>query len=72
MRAKLFELGKLVGLEESEIDQAKRTTKTVIRTCIIAGVIALIGIFTISRLEAVGLWYIPPSIKDFSFFSRLF
>lgn len=72
IREKLYELGKLVGLEEREIDQSKRTAKNVIKTFIIIGIIALIGIFTISRFESLGLWYITPSIKDFSFFSRLF
>lgn len=72
IKAKLYELGKLVGLEEKEIDQSKRTTKNVIKNLIVVGVVAFIGIFTISRFESIGLWYITPSIKDFSFFSRLF
>lgn len=72
IRAKLYELGKLVGLEEREIDQSKRTAKTIIKTFILVGIVALIGLFTISRFESIGLWYVSPSIKDFGFFSRLF
>lgn len=72
IRAKLYELGKLAGLEEREIEQSKRTAKNVIKNLIIIGIVAMVGIITISRFESVGLWYITPSIKDFSFFSRLF
>lgn len=75
IRAKLYELGKTIGLEESEIDHAKRTAKTILSMCLIVGIFALIGIFS-SRLEAVGLWYGGASIKDFqidfNFFSRFF
>ena len=72
IKAKLNELGKLVGLEIKEIEQSKRTTKNIIKSFIIVGIVALIGIFTISRFESVGLWYISPSIKDFGLFGRLF
>ena len=72
IRAKLYELGKLVGLEKGEIEQSKRTARNVIKSFIIVGVVALIGFFTISRFESLGLWYITPSIKDFSLFGRFF
>jgi len=69
IKAKLYELGKTVGLETSEIDKAKRTTRTIVSICIVAGIFALIGIFT-SRLDAVGLWYVGVSIKDFGLLSN--
>lgn len=69
IEAKLHEFGKIIGLEESEIESAKRTGKTIMSMCIIAGIFALIGIFS-SRLDAVGLWYVGVSIKDFSLLSN--
>lgn len=75
IKAKLHELGKTIGLEESEIDHAKRTAKTLVGMCLIVGFFALIGIFS-SRLEAVGAWYTGVSIKDFqidfNYFGRFF
>ena len=68
-RIKLYEFGKMIGLEESEIDQAKRMTKTIVYMCIMADVLTLIGIFS-SRLVTVGAWYAGASIKDFFIFSR--
>ena len=72
MRAKLYELGKLVGLEKSETEQAKRTTKNLICVFLAVGFIALLGMFMITRLDSIGLWYVPPSIKDFNVLGRLF
>jgi len=71
IRAKLHGFGKTIGLEESEIDHAKRMTKTIVSMCLIAGIFTLVGIFS-SRLEAVGLWYGGVSIKDFYMFGRFF
>jgi len=68
---KLYELGKTIGLEEIEINHAKRTAKTIVSVCIIAGIFGLIGFFS-SRLDAVGLWYVGVSIKDFNLFSNFF
>ena len=64
IRSKLYDLGQNIGLEKTEVDNAKRTAKTIISLCVITGIFALIGIFT-SRLDAVGLWYAGVSIKDF-------
>ena len=64
IRSKLYDLGHNIGLNHSEVDNAKKTAKTIIGICVIAGIFALIGIFT-SRLDAVGLWYSGVSIKDF-------
>ena len=72
IRAKLYEMGKLVGLGIKEIEQSKRTVRNIIKSFIIVSIVALIGIFTISRFESVGLWYVSPSIKDFGLFGRLF
>lgn len=71
MRETLYELGKSVGLEESEIDQAKRTAKTIVSVCIIAGIFGLLGFFS-SRLDAVGLWYTGISIRDFGMLGNFF
>jgi len=71
IRGKLYEFGKTIGLEESEIDHAKRMMKPMLSMLIMAGIFALIGIFS-SRLEAVGQWYGGASIKDFQIFSRFF
>ena len=75
IRTKFHEFGKTIGLEESDIDHAKRTAKTLMSMCLIVGFFALIGIFS-SRLEAVGAWYAGASIRDFQidfgFFSRFF
>jgi hypothetical protein len=72
IRSKLYEFGKLVGLEQTEIEKSKRTTTNIIKNFIIICAVAMIGIFTITRFESIGLWYITPSIKDFGFFSRFF
>ena len=69
IRSKIYNLGKNIGLEVNEIDKAKKTAKTVIAFCVIAGVFALMGLFS-SRLEAVGLWYVGVSIKDFGMLSN--
>ena len=69
IRSKLYDLGQSIGLNQSEVDNAKKTAKTIISLCVITGIFALIGIFT-SRLDAVGLWYSGVSIKDFGLFSN--
>jgi len=71
IKARLYELGKTVGLEEHEIDRAKRMAKTMASMFVIAIIFTLIGFFS-SRLGAVGNWYGGVSIKDFHMFSRFF
>ena len=71
INSKLYELGTNVGLNKSEVDNAKKTLKTIVSICIIAGIFGLIGYFS-SRLDAVGLWYIGVSIKDFGILSNFF
>jgi len=70
-KEKLYEFGTTIGLDVSDVNNAKRTAKTIVSICIIAGIIALIGIFS-KRLEAVGQWYGVVSIKDFQFLGRFF
>ena len=71
MEKKLDEFGNTIGLDASDVNNAKRTVKTIVSICIIAGIIALIGIFS-KRFEAVGQWYGVVSIKDFQFLGRFF
>lgn len=67
--SKIYSLGSNIGLELNEIDNAKKTARTAIAFCIIAGIFSLIGLFS-SRLDAVGLWYVGTSIKDFGMLSN--
>jgi len=69
IRSKIYNLGSNIGLEVNEIDNAKKTARTAIAFCVIAGIFAIIGLFS-SRLEAVGLWYVGASIKDFGMLSN--
>ena len=62
--AKLYELGKMIGLETSEIDHAKRTVKTLLSMYIVAGIVILIGI-TSNNLNPGPLWYGAISVNDF-------
>ena len=71
INSKLYDLGRNVGLKKVEVDNAKKTLKTIVSICIIAGLFGLIGYFS-SRLDAVGLWYIGVSIKDFGILSNFF
>lgn len=71
INSKLYELGKAIGLKEKEIDGAKRTAKTIVSMCIIAGIFGVIGLFS-SRLDATGLWYVGVSIKDFNMLGNFF
>jgi len=81
-KERLYKLGKIVGLEASEIDYAKVTIKNKIFTLIMVGIfkiftLIMVGIFSLiglfsSRLDAVGLWYIAVSIKDFGLLSGFF
>ena len=73
INARLYALGKKVGLEVDEIYKAKRTIKNLVCLLIAAGILFFIGLFMVNRMDHyLGLWYMPPSIKDFSFFRGLF
>lgn len=69
---KLKGLGQRLGMNEIETLKSKKTLKTVISACLVIGVIALAGLFVVSRLDPAGLYYMPPSIKDFNLLGRLF
>ena len=71
MKQKFYEFGNMIGLDANEVNNSKRTVKTILSMCIIAGIFGLIGFFS-SRLEAVGQWYAGASIKDFFIFNRFF
>jgi hypothetical protein len=70
-KEKLYDFGNAIGLDASDINNAKKTAKTIVNICVILGIIALIGIFS-KRLEAVGQWYGVVSIRDFQLFGRFF
>ena len=69
LKSKLYYLGENIGLGISEVDDAKKTAKTIIGFFIVAGIFSLIGMFS-SRLESAGLWYTSVSIKDFGILSN--
>ena len=68
---KLYNLGKIVGLEANEIDQAKITLRSKIPIIALIFVFAFIGFFS-ARLETIGLWYIGASVKDFGLLNNFF
>ena len=69
---KLKEFGPRLGMNEMETLKSKKTIKTIISACVIVGVITLAGLFMVSRLDPAGLYYMPPGIRDFNLFGRLF
>jgi len=71
MKQKFYEIGNMICLDANEVNKSKRTAKTILSMCIIAGIFGLIGLLS-SRLDAVGLWYGGVSIKDFFVFNRFF
>jgi hypothetical protein len=71
VKTQLYRLGKTVGLEKSEVDRAKKTVMSKIPIGVIAAAFAFIGFFS-SRLEAIGLWYIVASFRDFGLFNNFF
>jgi len=72
MNEKLKQLGQKLGMNEMETLKSKKTLKTIISVCLVASAIAFIGIFMATRLDPAGLYYMPPSIKDFSLLGRWF
>jgi hypothetical protein len=69
---KLKKFGQRLEMNEREILKSKKTIKTIISACVIVGAITLVGLFMVSRLDPAGLYYMPPSIRDFNLFGRLF
>jgi len=72
MNATLHELGQTLGLDDSDIARAKRTTKSMMSMAIVAVIVMFIGRVVTTQLDASGLYYIGVSIKDFGWFSRFF
>jgi len=68
---KLLELGQRLGLDGNEALTAKRTIKNVLSVAIAVGIIAIIGLLVVNRLDVAGKFYMPPGIKDFSILGRL-
>lgn len=72
INTKLKELGQRLGMNEMEALKSKKTMKTIIGVCLVASAIVVVGLFMATRLDPSGLYYTPPSIKDFSFLGRWF
>ena len=72
MNLKLYEIGKILNMNKSDVEKSKRSIKNIIYVCVAAGFISLISIFFVTKSGTVGLWYISPGIKDFNFFRGLF
>ena len=69
IKAKLSEFGMIVGLDDDEINSAKKTSMTIISGFIVTVMFALIG-YVSCRLDAIGLWYGAFSIIDFPLFGH--
>jgi len=72
IHTKLQQMGKMLGLDDSDINNAKRTAVSTLSIAIAAAVVILIGKIVTSQLDAVGLYYTGVSIKDFGLLSRFF
>lgn len=72
VNVKLQELGTTLGLDQNDINKAKKTTRSILTMFIIAGILTLIGKIITSQLDAVGLYYVGVSIRDFGILTRFF
>ena len=68
---KLLELGQKLGLDKNDVRSSKRNIKNILGIAIAIGIFAIIGLIFTSRLDIVGEFYMPPSIKDFNILGRL-
>jgi hypothetical protein len=68
----LQHMGQTLGLNENDIENAKRTARSMLGITIAATVVIIIGKIVTSQLDAVGLYYTGISIKDFGLLSRFF
>ena len=68
---KLLELGQKLGLDKNDVRSSKRNIKNILGIVIAIGIFAIIGLIFTSRLNIVGEFYMPPSIKDFNILGRL-
>lgn len=64
INTKLQELGQTLGLEETDIMKAKRTTKNIVTMALFVGAFMLLGNLMMPGGPA-GLYYTGVSIKDF-------
>jgi hypothetical protein len=72
LNTKLQQMGQMLGLDDNDIDKAKRTTMSVLGIAVAAAIIILIGKIATTQLDAVGLYYTGVSIKDFGLLTRFF
>jgi len=70
--AKIQKLGKTLGLDDSDIARAKINIRSTFCVAVLSAAVILIGMFAITQLNAVGLYYIGVSVRDFSLFGRFF
>jgi hypothetical protein len=68
---KLLELGQKLGLDKNEVRSSKRNIKNILSIAIAIGIFTIIGLIFTSRLDIVGEFYMPPSIRDFNILGRL-
>ncbi len=68
---KLLELGQKLGLDKNDVRSSKRNIKNILGIAIAIGIFTIIGLIFTSRLDIVGEFYMPPSIKDFNILGRL-
>jgi hypothetical protein len=68
----LQSMGHRLGLTDNDIDNARRTTRSMLGIAIASAVVILIGKIMTSQLDASGLYYTGVSIKDFGLLSRFF
>ena len=69
INAKLKKLGEMLDLEDSDITRAKITVKSILSVAILSAIVLIIGKFTVTQLDAIGLYYSGVSIRDFNLFS---
>lgn len=72
INAKLKKLGEMLDLEDIDITRAKITMKSILSVAILSAIVLIIGKFTVTQLDAIGLYYIGVSIRDFNLFSGFF
>lgn len=68
----LQHMGQTLGLDDSDIANAKRTKISMLSIAIAAAIIILIGRIRTTQLDAVGQYYTGVCIKDFGLLSRFF
>lgn len=68
---RLLELGQKLGLDKNDVRSSKRNIKNILGIAIAIGIFTIIGLIFTSRLDIVGEFYMPPSIRDFNILGRL-